>query len=196
MFPCLTIFIIFIAILTYQIHKSDAKQAEVESAFWQKEYEANATRKADISTLNYISIPLERFPPILNTKAENEFRSLSEKKIINFSGMTNTELKLKYGVGNLEILSEYENNYNQLITTILEYADDLIDTNHIDNAIELLEFGVSINADVGIIYTKLADIYKSSGKTEKIPDLINKASSLQMITKDSLVQKLEAIYHT
>ena len=43
MFPCLTIFIIFIAILTYHIHKSDAKQAEVEAAFWQKEYEANST---------------------------------------------------------------------------------------------------------------------------------------------------------
>ena len=80
MFPCLTIFIIFIAILTYHIHKSDAKQAEVEAAFWQKEYEANSTRKADISTLDYISIPLERFPPIINTDAENDFRNLADKK--------------------------------------------------------------------------------------------------------------------
>ncbi|SDY48998.1 hypothetical protein [Lachnobacterium bovis] len=196
MFPCLTIFIIFIAILTYHIHKSDAKQAEVEAAFWQKEYEANSTRKADISTLDYISIPLERFPPIINTDAENDFRNLADKKIINFSGMTNTDLKLKYGVGNLEILSEYENNYNKLIATIIKYSNDLIESNHVNNAIELLEFAVSIHADVGCIYTKLADIYKDSGKDDKIPDLISKASSLQIITKESLVHKLEAIYHT
>lgn len=196
MFPCLAIFIVFIAILTYYIRKSTAEQAAVEAAFWEKERKANSTLKADISTLDYISIPVERFPPIVNTDSEKRFLSLADKKILNFTGVSNTDLKLEYGFANLETLSEYESNYNTLVTTIPVYAKELIEANYLDSAIELLEFGVSIDADVSSIYTELADAYKQVGKNDKIPALVDKVNSMNMLTKDSLVKKLEVIYHT
>ena len=37
--------------------------------------------------------------------------ALKEKKILNLSGFTNTDLKLEYGVGNLTELTDYDNNY-------------------------------------------------------------------------------------
>ena len=61
MLPILTIFIIFLVLLTYHIKKSESAQAKVEEAFWEKERLSNAVRKQDISKLEYITIPFELF---------------------------------------------------------------------------------------------------------------------------------------
>ena len=45
MLPVLTIFIVFLVVLTYHIKKSESAQAKVEEEFWEKEIKENRIEK-------------------------------------------------------------------------------------------------------------------------------------------------------
>ena len=102
----LGIFIFVVFLFSYLRKRSTREQREAQEQFWQRENEANHTRRQDISGLPYINIPLEQFPVgIFEDDAlkedEKKLLALSEKKILNLGGITNTELKLLYGAANL-----------------------------------------------------------------------------------------------
>ena len=58
----LGIFIIICSILSYLRKKHTKRQEQVSDTFWEKEQQANLTKRQDISGLPYITIPLEKFP--------------------------------------------------------------------------------------------------------------------------------------
>lgn len=192
-FLILPFFLLFLAILAYFRRKSTNSQKEAEERFWQREQQANETRRQDISGLDYIIIPLEKFPLNLHTDAEQTIQSLADKKILNLTGLSNTDLKLQYGAANLDILSEYEENFVTLVSQIPVYAKELLDTGDLRGAQAVLEFGVDCRADVGQIYTMLADIYQDAQKTEEIERLIDVVKELPTFSKNVIISKLEAM---
>ena len=192
-FMILPFFLLFLAILAYFRRKSTNSQKEAEERFWNREQEANETRRQDISGLDYITIPLEKFPLNLHTDAEQTIQSLADKKILNLTGLSNTDLKLQYGAANLDALSEYEENFVTLVSQIPVYAQELLDAGDSGSAQTVLEFGVDCRADVGQIYTMLADIYQASQKTEEIERLIDIVKELPTFSKNVIISKLEAI---
>lgn len=192
-FLILPFFLLFLAILAYFRRKSTNSQKEAEERFWQREQQANETRRQDISGLDYITIPLEKFPLNLHTDAEQTIQSLADKKILNLTGLSNTDLKLQYGAANLDILSEYEENFVTLVSQIPVYAKELLDTGDHRGAQAVLEFGVDCRADVGQIYTMLADIYQDAQKTEEIERLIDVVKELPTFSKNVIISKLEAM---
>ena len=119
MFPFLAIFIIFCLILSFYIRKNNTTQQQVQDEFWEKERKSNTVRKKDISKLDYINIPLDKIPVKLETSTEKAIFSLAEKPMLNFVGISNTDLKLQYGTANLDILTEYENNFLDFVYLIL-----------------------------------------------------------------------------
>ena len=114
MFTFLLIFIIFLIILNVTIRKNDSRQTKREEDFWGQERAANFARRKDISNLEYLTIPAEKIPHNLHTEAEEILVNLSNCKMLNLAGITNTELKLTYGAANLEELSEYDDNTKHL----------------------------------------------------------------------------------
>lgn len=182
--------VIFIIVFTIRNRKNIRKQANLDESFWEKELKANATRKQDISQLDYITIPLELLLPDISSNHADKIRALSEKKIVNLSGITNTDLKLKYGVANLELLGEYDSNFADLIYSLSAYATELIEAGYADAAVKILEYAISINADSGTIYTTLGELYKDKGQADKLIDLIEKADSLSIPSKPSVLAKL------
>jgi tetratricopeptide (TPR) repeat protein len=189
--PILTIFIfVFIIILTLRLRKNSQIQEETEERFWERERQANSTRKSDISGLDYITIPSELIPGDASSPAAQQLRELSGKNILNLTGLSNTDLKLQYGVANLEILSEYDANFTELVNALAAYGKELYDSKRIPEAKALLEYAVSIHADSGVIYTTLADIYQSGGETEKIKSLVDSAGELNTLSRDSIINKL------
>ena len=147
MFPFLAIFIVFCLVLAFYIRKNDASQQKVLGDFWEKERQSNAVRKKDISKLDYITIPLDKIPVKLCTSTEEAFFALAEKPMLNLVGISNTDLKLQYGTANLEILSEYDNNFIDFVALLPDYATELIEAGEKETARMLLEFAVSVNAD-------------------------------------------------
>ena len=162
MFPFLAIFIVFCLTLGFYIRKNDAAQQKVQDEFWEKERKSNAVRKKDISKLDYISIPLDKIPVKLESSIENTIFSLAEKPMLNFVGISNTDLKLQYGTANLDILTEYENNFLDFVALLPDYATELMEAGEVDSARMLLEFAVSVNADSRKIDQLLAKIKEES----------------------------------
>lgn len=188
MFPFLTILIVFCITLSYYIKKSDASQQDVMDSFFEKERLANSVRKKDISQLNYITIPFDKIPYHLDTTIEKEFMSFSEKIMVNFDGVSNTDLKLQYGTGNLQILSEYDTNYINMIALLPDYANELQEAGHMDAAQLLLEFAIETKANSRKIYKQLFSIYKETNQTDKLSALQEAALTLPETTR-ILVQK-------
>ena len=120
----LGLFIFFVCMFAYLRHKSTAAEEAAAESFWNRENEANHTRRKDISGLPYITIPLADFPmgiydnPELK-KYEETLQSLAGQKILNLGGKTNTDLKLEYGVANLETLCACDENYTTLCRIVL-----------------------------------------------------------------------------
>ena len=190
MFPFLTIFIIFIIVLTYNIKKNDATQAKVQDEFWEKERKSNAVRKQDISKLEYITIPLEKIPHRLDTEVEKAFFALSEKTMVNLTGISNTDLKLSYGTANLTLLSEYDTNFTEMVSLLPEYTNQLLEAGEEDTARMLLEFGVDCKADSSKIYSQLASIYRAHNELDKLEYLRLASEDLPQFTRLAVQKEL------
>lgn len=190
--------IIIIWFLIFQYKRSQATRLDKQAteAFWRKEREANTTRRADLSQLNYIQIPLERLP-FRETKDEslqliqNAVRELAGKQIVNLTGISNTDLKLKYGAPNIDKLSEYDGNFTLLVRNLNQWGQYLYDNGFSDDARTVLEFSIQCKSDVRNTYLLLARIYSETGHTEKIQGLIKAAETLNTILKNSILDALK-----
>ncbi|MBR4027000.1 MAG: hypothetical protein IKJ01_05515 [Lachnospiraceae bacterium] len=191
MLPFLIIFTVFIITLSLQLKKNTSDQQQVHEEFWKKERLANNTRKQDISKLDYVHIPWEELPQNLDTPSEQAFWNLKEKQILNLTGLSNTDLKLQYGVANLTQLTEYDTNFIEMVSLLPTYAKELIDAGYIENGKILLEFGISCKADSKRIYIMLADIYKEAGETSKIAELKEQAKLLPELQKQIIIKELD-----
>ena len=190
MLPFLLIFIVFCLVLTYYIKKNDAAQEKVMSDYWEKELKSNAVRKKDISKLNYITIPLEKIPQKLDTSAENTLFSFANKPMLNLSGISNTDLKLEYGTANLEILSEYDVNFTDMLAILPVYTQELLDAGELSTARMLLEFAIDCNADSRIIYQQLSTIYTQANEPDKIVWLLKCSEALPPMTRQIIQNDL------
>ena len=68
-----------------------------------------------------------------------------------------------------------------------------MDHQHITEARELLEYGVSIGTDSKRTYIMLATIYKEEGLSEKISGLIGSARNINSLLKDNIISSLEGM---
>lgn len=196
MYPFFTAFFIFIVVLNLRLHRQRRRQEDTEQSFWDRESAANSTRRQDISTLNYINIPLEKIPQNLHTDSEKELVSLASETLLNLAGQTNTDLKLRYGVANLNALSQYDANFSRFVAVLPVYAAELIDAGQAGAARELLEFAVECRADSTRIFTMLAELYRKTGEEEKIDGLRRIAETYGSISGQMIVQALDRQYGT
>ncbi|MCI9078802.1 MAG: hypothetical protein HFH68_07750 [Lachnospiraceae bacterium] len=192
-------FIVFIFWFRVKSKQADNKTNNPKEEFIRREHEANLTRKKDISGLNYLSVPENALPFITTddeeeTRLQNETKDILSRKILNLSGITNTELKLEYGAANLDILSEYDQNFSQLLRCLDNWGSFLYSQKHdINCAEQVLEYAVSIRSDITRTYTTLASIYLEENEPEKVQSLIDKAENSNFFMKDSIVLKLKKL---
>ena len=116
---------------------SNTQALQAHKAFVQREAEANSVRKADISNLDYLYIDLDRLPTDAALSCDlsdeiDELRALSNKKILNLSAYTNTDLKLMYGPANLDTLSDCDLNYTALIRCLDKIGSALFEADKPD----------------------------------------------------------------
>lgn len=197
MLPIFTIcFIIFLIILNYKIHKSNKTLKDYEDNFWERERQANLTRRKDISNLDYIIIPEDLFPMNLNSNIENEIASLRGKKMLNLTGLSNTELKFEYGIQNLEELSACDDYFTEFARLLPLYANELTEEGQTEAAKKILEFGIQYKVDSKTAFTQLAQLYVETGETNKIQHLIQIASELNSLMKNPIISSLQEIQNT
>ena len=190
--------LIFILWLQYEIRKSSRSSKTASDSFWEKETKSNLVRRADITGLNYISIYPDQLPQKDNPdETINSYRDtilgLVNKKILNLSGYTNTDLKNKYGAANLPQLLEYDNNYTILVSILQKWAERLFYNGELQEAKAVLEYAVVLGSDVTKTYKLLAEVYQKQETPEKIDVLIQTVSELSIHDQDKLIADLKVI---
>jgi len=194
--------IVLISIITISIAIKLSKKTEekTEKDFWEREQEANFTRKKSLDDLDYITIP-----DSILALDDNVLSKLSSQKIVNLNGIPNTDLKLEYGAANITVLSEYDQNYSDLITRLSSIADEFI-TKANDNAlsstekesaantaVQILEFSTDIRSDIVKCWTDLAMLYISTNQKAKIHLLIKKAENVKTFRGPAILRHLNEI---
>jgi len=192
------IFVIIVLWMRFGSRRSERLNKEASERFWEKEQRANLTRKKDLSDLDYITIPTDTLPfPETEKEEVTDLQKLilhlSGQKIVNFTGISNTDLKLMYGAPNLTLLMEYDRNYTELVRTLYRYGKYLHELGLVEEAKTVLEYGLSVKTDVSANYTLLAEIYKAENAKERIDFVISEAENLTSLTKKALLSNLMAI---
>ncbi len=194
----LPLFILLLSTFSFLRNRSTRSAQKKQESFLEKEQRANLTRKQDISGLAYIHLPMQTFPigKFADEKlahAESELALLSDRQILNLTGITNTDLKLQYGAANLAFLSDCDANYTRLARAIVSYGKRLAELGHAPEAITVLEFGVSCKTDISANYTLLASLYRENGEIHKVQGLIETVKGMDMFRKESILKQLETI---
>lgn len=198
MIPILACLFILIMWIAYQRLKGDKSTKKQSDAFWAREREANLSRRKDLSSLDYITIPFENLPFSDTSDHEilfiqNEMENLRDQKIVNLSGLSNTDLKLSYGAANITILSTYDQNFTNLIRNLNKWGELLLQKNNSTAATTVLEYAVSCGSDITQTFLSLAGIYLDNGTYEKLRTLRDKAEQTSTPLKEQLLVKLNAI---
>lgn len=180
------------------MNKSNNSLSKEKEEFLERERAANSVRKMPLTDLDCIKVDLSSLPSIetddeyilerLNTL--NRLAS-DDVKIVNLSSYTNTDLKLKYGVANLTLLTEYDQNFTTLCRCLYELSKRLYDLKDIETAKAYLEYGIKCKTDLKLHYTLLADIYEENLQYKEIVSLISHAKSINSALKTSLISDLE-----
>lgn len=197
-FPFLAIFMAFIIFLAIRYKSLDNQQKQMTEDFWDKELKANSTIGIDISTLDYLKLPLERFPigkcnveEIISI--EDELRILADKPLLNLTGITNTDLKLKYGVPNFEKMSQIGEDFDRATVLLNDYSKLLIDNEMPSEAIPVLEYAVGVGTDISSSYTMLADLYATTGNISKLTNLRSMVENTSLILKPSILSHIDEL---
>ncbi len=194
--PVLTCVFILIVLIAFSVRRGKDSYAREEASFWDRERRANSTRKKPIDDLKYIEVPqdlvsseLQSAYPEITEYAET-LSELSGTQIVNLTGISNTDLKLKYGTANITSLSVFDQRYTLLVSTLQRIADVLVVHEDTNAARRILEYAVSIGTDVSSAYKLLAFIYASDADYDSIKALIPKVQALSTPLKDSIIASL------
>jgi hypothetical protein len=198
-YPILTgIILIFIVWLHYEIRKTSRSSKKDTNNFWNKEKESNLVRRVDISGLNYLTLntkllPMEDHEDQTINSYRDTILKLTNKKMLNLAGLTNTELKYKYGAANINLLAEYDNNYTILVSMLQKWAERLNNGGFTDESLSVLEYALTFPTDVTKSYKLLADLYKKKNTPHKIDDLISIIMETAIQDKSKLIEELNKI---
>jgi hypothetical protein len=168
-------------------------------AFRERERRADNTLKKPLDDLNFVKFSIDDIPapePAVNEKCASligQLKMLSEKKCVNLTGITNTDLKLTYGAPNLPILTEYDQNFTALSKALYDLGCEYLNAGLTDEAVTVFNIGVNIGTDISGNYTQLAQIYADKGLYVEIQRLINCAGNIRSLTKNSTIGKLQDI---
>lgn len=206
-FPFFASFIIFVLVLQHNIRKGKKTSEQSEAEFWKHEIKANDVRKRSLEDLDYIAFEATPFFPINLLDAEScpqfltdnpevkeilsRFLFLEQQKMVNLTEFTNTDLKYKYGVANLPTLTEYDSNYNELITLLHSYGSIFEKEGYEAQALSVLEYAISIGSDISGTYTLCGNIYEKNQQWDKIAWLKKEAEKISTSRKASIVRKLQ-----
>lgn len=197
--PIFFIFLILVAWFAFARNRTTHLQTKKAKDFWETESNANNTRKTSLECLDYITIPLNLIELSTHSKDSTlaeygkTLEMLSADKIVNLTGISNTDLKLKYGSANLSLLSKYDQNFTQLVQILNKIGHRLNELSETHSAIMVLEFAVACGSDISSTYKLLSTLYIANGESNKTEGLIQSANALNSLMKNSIIKYLNDI---
>ncbi|MDR1704544.1 MAG: hypothetical protein LBS19_07650 [Clostridiales bacterium] len=168
-----------------------------------EEIAANAVKSKEIEPELYFVPGLSGLPVRADDGAEDspalrrqrEALKRAQKKMIRLPApMTNTELKFKYGTVNIEIISEYEENFFTYIYALNGWAEALLEEGDEAGAERVLYHAVTAGAETSKTFTMLADIYYKNGDVQAMRELYGLVNGRNMPAQDKIWQYVNEYY--
>ncbi|MCQ2524593.1 MAG: hypothetical protein MJ123_09670 [Lachnospiraceae bacterium] len=189
-------FVVFAIWARTELKLMSRREENKEEAFWKRERESNNVRRKPIDHLDYVHIP-ESLP--FDLHADNLeiqecikiINGLINEPILNLTGFSNTDLKIKYGTANITTLSIADQNYTLMATTLQKWADELIKLSCDKEAYDILKFLVSTNVDIGKTYRLLGKFYLKEGDTASFDELVKTAQNTNSMNTKYIVSSLK-----
>lgn len=162
-----------------------------------REMEANITTKRKIDDSIFITaycnnLPFHSYPDTPEYKKLNDAQELvknkSKLKMVHFNEpITTTDLKLTYGLNNLEMITTYEEHFNSYVSALVNWASLLYEKGNSNEAEIILNESLKIGCDLKLNYTLLADIYYENGSRDKLNTLKETAENSRMLLKPKII---------
>lgn len=189
-------FILFLIWFRVKMKQNNSASTETSETFWEREERANFARRQDISNLDYITVSEADLPFVSEMderEAElvKEVRNRMQRKMLNLSGLTNTDLKEKYGFANLEELSGCDQNFMYFIRSLSRWGEYLFTQGDTGRSKQIMEYSKALGSDISTVYVTLGKIYASEGNTSGLEELITFVESSDFSLKDSMLKKLK-----
>ncbi|MBQ0042542.1 MAG: hypothetical protein KBS85_04350 [Lachnospiraceae bacterium] len=200
-FATFVLFGIWLTIVRLRVKKKDQKPTE---DFWAREKAANETEAVSLDNLPFVILPKNDLP-FINPQDDEELLEVEtllltfsdgSRKTVNFTGKTNTDLKLEYGAANINQLTIYDQNYTLLARSLQKWGMLLIKRDRLDDAQRVFEYAVSIGTDVSGTYKELATMYSARKDKASLEQLLEKAESIHTPLKDSIIKNIQSTIDT
>lgn len=192
-FASFTVFGIWFSI---RLRKSRNLNQKAESDFWENEAMANSVRKKQLEESDFVTFPFDKLPteesfePNPVPESLPILQSLADKKMVNLNGISNTEVKKRFGAANITILTEYDSNYEQFAKNIYLLCQYLYDIDRKEEALMLSEETILTGTDSLSHYKLVIQIYQEQGNVSGLSWLREKAEGLHSITKGAILRAL------
>ena len=192
----LVTFIVFIIWFRVKMKRNNSTISEADAAFWERERHANFSRKRDISHLELLTVDLDALPFSQNPDEEEaelsqKVRECASAKMLNLTGYTNTDLKEQYGAGNLDELTDWDQNFMYFIRALSQWGSYLHRMKDYPRAKAVMEYSVEIGSDISTVYMTLGEIYAREQDWEKVDNLISLVNDSDFSLKESILKKLK-----
>ena len=191
-------FMVFGIWLTIQLRKSRKLNEKAEKDFWEEEALADSVRKKQLEDSDFVIFPFDKLPteesfsPDPVPESLTMLISLSDKKMVNLNGISNTEVKKRFGVANLAVLTEYDTNYETFVKHIYLLCQHLYDIGRTEEALMLSEETILTGTDSLSHYKLILQIYRDQGNLSGISWLKEKADDIRSLTRGAILRALNS----
>ncbi len=111
--------------------------------------------------------------------------------MLNLTGYTNTDLKEQYGAGNLDELTDWDQNFMYFIRALSQWGAYLYQKKDYARTKAVMEYSIEIGSDISAVYTTLGEIYAREHDWEKVDGLISLVDDSDFALKESILKKLK-----
>ena len=144
--------------------------------FLEEEQAANTARRREIEPELFFYANLDNMPQIPEDDPHKVLRAAKRKMIRFEKPESNVDLKKRYGVAQLESITLYEENFNDFLKSLGEWAQALYEDGHIDGALRILEYAIGLGSEFRGSYKLAADIYHQDRDADALNQLLQMAN--------------------
>lgn len=203
-FPAIFALFTIIAILfNYRLKKISKEEAKLRDAYWEKERESLIVRKkqfeeqdfirADIRSLSFPSIEFTGYEAKQYQSSIDKIKALAGKDMMNFSDLTNTEIRLRFGTANQTVIAANESNYGTFLKALFDYGHLLESVGEKEEAQKAYEICIAMKSEYSRHYTALALLYHEQQNREALHTLYETASLVDQKAHTNIVRKLDEL---
>ncbi|MCL2388566.1 MAG: hypothetical protein FWC89_13625 [Defluviitaleaceae bacterium] len=151
------------------------KQEEMNRRFLEEEEAANAVRKKDIDADLYYTANLSALPQLPNPDPHQVERCANRTMIRFAEPISNLELKKQYGLAQMDVIAQYEENFTEYLKSLTKWAMDIAE-NQQEDALKIVEEVVTLGGEFRDTYRLAADIYVAKNDHDGLNTLLINAT--------------------